>query len=156
MLLLQPGDPAPDFSAVTQDGERVQLSDFRGRSNVVLYFYPKDFTRGCTAQACSFRDHYGRLSIHNAVIFGVSRDDGSSHRKFSSLHRLPFPLLTDATGSIAKSYGAARMLGPVKRVTFVIDRDGIIRDVQHHEFAIGSHVERVITALERISKSKTP
>lgn len=142
---LRVGDLAPDFTAKTSDGSSLTLSDYRGRKNVVLYFYPKDFTPGCTAEACSFRDVYDDLAGSDAEVVGVSLDDEASHARFASSHGLKFPLVSDPGGEIARRYGAMGMLGGLlgtaRRMTFVIDKEGRIRAVFRHEIRVGRHVE---------------
>ena len=105
MPQLQVGDPAPDFTAVTDEGKTVKLSDYRGK-RVVVYFYPKDDTPGCTTQACSFRDNYVQLEERNAVVLGISPDDQKSHQKFKMKFNLPFTLLVDEDHAITDAYGA--------------------------------------------------
>ena len=124
------GQHAPDFELVSDEGERVRLSDFRGRP-VVLYFYPRDDTPGCTAEACGFRDAYARFRERGAVVLGVSPDDEGSHARFKSKHGLPFNLLADADREVANTYGVLRektMYGKkrlaIDRSTFVIDTEG--------------------------------
>lgn len=139
-VMLSPGDKAPNFHAVAvggdyKDGQPVSLSDFAG-SSVVLYFYPKDDTPGCTQQACDVRDHYHHLLETGAVIFGVSVDSRDSHLKFITKHRLPFPLISDETHEIVNAYGVwvektmygKKFMG-TERSTFVIGPDGKIRSV---------------------------
>lgn len=151
MSKLAPGDMAPDFDARTPDGKEIRLSAYRGQKNVVLYFYPKDFTPGCTAEACSFRDAYDELQSGDTEVIGVSLDDDASHTRFAERYGLRFPLVSDPGGRIARSYGAlgtiGGLLGMAKRKTFVIDRDGIIRAALHHELRVGRHVEEVKEAL---------
>jgi thioredoxin-dependent peroxiredoxin len=119
------GDMAPDFELKDKDGQVVRLSDFRGKQSVVLYFYPKDDTPGCTAQACSFRDSYEDFKAAGAEVIGISSDSGSAHTKFMERHRLPFVLLSDIIGKVRKAYGAYDLLGLIPgRVTFVIDKEG--------------------------------
>jgi peroxiredoxin Q/BCP len=148
----KPGDRAPDFSARSSDGRDIRLSDYRGAKRVVLFFYPKDFTPGCTAEACSFRDAYDELVAKDTEVLGVSLDSDTSHAEFASRHRLPFPLLSDPEGRIARQYGALgglqALLGVAKRITFVIDREGIVRAVIHHELRVGRHLQEVRAALE--------
>lgn len=157
MSKLAAGDPAPDFDARTSDGNVIRLSDYRGRKNVVLYFYPKDFTPGCTAEACSFRDAYDELQTADTEVIGVSLDDDASHAKFSQQYGLRFPLVSDPGGRIARSYGAigalGGLLGMAKRKTFVIDRDGIIRATLHHELRVGRHVQEVREAIGTLRKA---
>ncbi|NJN15403.1 MAG: thioredoxin-dependent thiol peroxidase [Oscillochloris sp.] len=126
------GAPAPAFTAVSDSGETVSLADFRGKK-VVLYFYPKDDTPGCTSQACGFRDNYPTIEEQNAVVLGVSPDNQKSHAKFKTKHNLPFTLLVDDGHMIAESYGVwveKSMYGKkymgVERSHFVIDEQGTI------------------------------
>lgn len=130
------GDLAPDFEALTDTGQTVRLSDYRGR-RVVLYFYPKDDTSGCTTQACGFRDNYPVVEEHNAVVFGVSPDGVTSHQKFKAKHDLPFTLLVDQDHTIAERYGVwgeksmyGRKYMGIVRSHFVIDEDGKIVDAR--------------------------
>jgi thioredoxin-dependent peroxiredoxin len=133
---LQAGDAAPEFEALSDSGQKVKLSDFRGR-RVILYFYPKDNTPGCTTQACGFRDNYPAVQKGNAVVLGVSPDGVSSHEKFKTKQRLPFTLIADESHEIARRYGVwgeKSMYGKkymgVVRSHFVIDGDGKIVDAQ--------------------------
>jgi peroxiredoxin Q/BCP len=133
---LQIGDVAPDFEATTDGGETVKLSDYRGQ-RVVLYFYPKDDTSGCTKQACGFRDHYAEIEERDALVLGVSPDGQASHQKFRSKYDLPFTLLVDADHSIAEQYGVwgeksmyGRKYMGIIRSHFVIDREGKIVDLR--------------------------
>jgi len=130
------GSKAPDFTLLGTGGKKVALKDFRGRKNLVLYFYPKDGTPGCTVEACGFRDAYGRFEEHDTVILGVSRDDLEAHQKFSTRHHLPFLLLSDRESEVAKAYGVfgkksfmGREFFGVHRSTFIIDKAGTIRKV---------------------------
>lgn len=132
---LQPGDPAPDFETRDQDGNPVRLSDFRGKK-VVLYFYPKDDTPGCTAEACDLRDNYARFLAQGYAVLGVSVDDEKSHRKFIQKFALPFPLLADVDQQLVNAYGVwveknmyGRTYMGTARKTFVIDEAGVIADV---------------------------
>jgi peroxiredoxin Q/BCP len=134
---LKIGDMAPDFETVDDKGQKVKLSDFRGR-RVVLYFYPKDDTPGCTTQACGFRDNYDAVREKNAVVLGVSPDGVESHQKFRDKFGLPFPLLVDQDKTIANLYGvwgerefAGRKYMGVQRSHFVIDEEGKLIDVKY-------------------------
>ncbi len=134
------GAKAPAFEAKDQSGRVVRLADFAGKSNVVLYFYPKDDTPGCTAEACSLRDGYRAILATGAAVLGVSADDADSHQAFAKKFDLPFPLLADPKGIILEAYGVKMpVLGIAKRVTFIIDRQGQIRrilrnvDTKHHD-----------------------
>jgi peroxiredoxin Q/BCP len=132
----QVGSKAPDFTLVGTGGKRVGLKDFIGRKHLVLYFYPKDATPGCTMEACGFREAYPNFEERGTVILGVSRDGVDSHEKFSSKHRLPFLLLSDPDAEVCTAYGVfgtksflGREFLGIHRTTFVIDRDGTIRGV---------------------------
>ncbi|MGD9000255.1 MAG: peroxiredoxin [Granulosicoccaceae bacterium] len=125
---LLPGEAAPDFSLFDQSGERHTLAGFRGQW-LVLYFYPKDDTPGCTAEACQFRDDYYKLRALKAAVVGVSLDDIGSHKAFAEKYHLPFPLLADREHKVAEAYGVLTRLGPLKfasRQTFIIDPEGRI------------------------------
>jgi peroxiredoxin Q/BCP len=125
---LKIGMKAPGFSAQDQNGKTIQLADFRGKSTVVLYFYPKDDTPGCTAEACSLRDGYGAIQATGAVVLGVSADDVKSHAAFAAKFSLPFSLLADPKHRIIQAYGVKMpLLSMAKRWTFIIDRQGVIR-----------------------------
>ena len=124
-MAMSPGDRVPDFSAKNQDGRLIHLSDFKGKY-VLLYFYPKDETPGCTKEACNFRDEYAEIGKLNAVILGASRQDQKSHQEFRAKHKLPFDLLVDADGSLAKTFGVETMpvIGFPKRQSILIGIDG--------------------------------
>lgn len=125
-----PGQPAPPFSAADQDGNTVSLADFKGKAAMVLYFYPKDDTPGCTAEACSLRDGHQAILAKGARILGVSADDAASHGAFARKYHLPFPLLADPDRRIIEAYGVRMaVVGLARRVTFVIDRQGVVRHV---------------------------
>jgi peroxiredoxin Q/BCP len=150
----QAGDPAPDFSGQTTDGSTVKLKDFRGRK-LVLYFYPMDDTPGCTAQACSLRDHNAELAARGAAILGVSAQDEASHQRFTKKHRLNFPLLADTDREVAKAYGvlgsgvfgvARGLLGLAERVTFIIDEKSRIAAVIDDPDT-ANHAEQVLRYL---------
>ncbi|HEX8328641.1 MAG TPA: peroxiredoxin [Hymenobacter sp.] len=141
--MLQVGQPAPDFSLKTTSGDTFRLSSLRGR-HVVLYFYPKDDTPGCTAQACSFRDQYEDFKDLGAEVVGVSSDSEKSHQKFTAKHRLPFELLADVSGDVRKLYEVPRaLLGLLPgRVTFVIDKEGVIRYIFNSLSGATDHVTK--------------
>ncbi len=129
MAQLKVGDPAPDFDMLSDQGTRVKLADQRGK-RVVLYFYPKDDTPGCTRQACGLRDNYARIESGNAVVFGVSPDDQASHQAFKQKFNLPFPLLVDEGHKVAEAYGVWGEQQRNVRSHFVIDENGKLADVQ--------------------------
>lgn len=142
------GDPAPAFELVDQDGELRRLADYRGRW-VVLYFYPRDDTPGCTAEACNFRDDVPRLRQLGAQVLGVSMDSRESHAAFAAKHHLPFPLLADRDGRVARAYGAFFGLGPLRfarRHTFLIDPEGRVARV-YRKVKPGSHSDEVVAAV---------
>jgi peroxiredoxin Q/BCP len=126
---MQVGDKAPDFELPASGNKTVRLSDFRGKKTVVVYFYPKDETPGCTVEACKFRDDYEDFTAAGAEVIGVSDDSVASHENFAAKHRLPFLLVSDAGGKVRTQWGVkAAAFGIIKgRVTFVIDREGIVR-----------------------------
>lgn len=149
--MLKPGTEAPHFTAPLDDGSTFDLADYRGTKHVVLYFYPKDFTAGCTAQACSFRDNYSLIQQHDALIFGISGDNEASHTGFREKYELPFPLIADPGKHVHKLYqvtGFVPWITP--RITYVIDKDGMIRSAIRHDFRVKEHVPDVIEALEAI------
>jgi thioredoxin-dependent peroxiredoxin len=150
--LVEEGSPAPDFTLTSDSGERVSLSQFRGQP-VVLYFYPKDDTPGCTAQACGIRDSYDDFEQRGAVVLGVSPDEESSHVKFKQKYGLPFTLLADPDHEVAEQYGVwgeRKYMGKtymgVERSTFLIDEDGRIAKVMRR-VKPDTHAERVLEAL---------
>ena len=150
--MINEGDQAPDFTLQSDAGTDVTLSLLRGRP-VVLYFYPRDDTPGCTAQACGIRDVYGDFERAGAIVLGVSPDDEGSHVKFKQRYELPFTLLADKDHSVAeqygvwgeKSYGGRKYLG-VKRSTFVIDEAGLVKKVMHN-VKPATHADDVLAAL---------
>jgi thioredoxin-dependent peroxiredoxin len=151
--VVEEGGEAPDFELTSDSGERVRLSQFRGRP-VVLYFYPRDDTPGCTTQACAIRDSYGEFEDRGAVVLGVSPDEESSHVKFKQKYGLPFTLLADPEHEVSEAYGVwkektfgGKKYWGVERSTFLIDSDGKIAKtmlrVKHD-----THAEKVLAALE--------
>jgi peroxiredoxin Q/BCP len=147
------GDPAPDFSLVDEKGMPVSLKDFIGKKIVILYFYPKDFTPGCTTEACSFRDDYKLYEDKGAVVIGVSLDSVESHSKFSEKYELPFPILSDKSKEVAKAYGVLGIGGlAAKRVTFMIDKNGKIARI-FPKVDVKQHSEEVLKALEELQKT---
>lgn len=149
--LIQAGEPAPDFSLRSASGETIRLSDFRGKAEVVLFFYPKDHTPGCTAEACSFRDRHEAFGEAGAVVIGISSDTGESHQRFADRHRLPFLLLSDGDGRVRSLYGVPKTFGLIPgRVTLVIDREGVVRHAFSSQFRPGRHVAEALAVLGRI------
>lgn len=150
--MIRAGERAPSFSGVTADGSTVTLEDFRGKKPLILYFYPRDNTPGCTKEACSFRDHAGEIEAAGGAIVGVSMDSREAHRKFIADFQLGFPLLSDREAIICKAYGVARLGGwfPPRRVTFVIDAEGVVRRVIQSEFGIAKHVDEALETLRTL------
>ena len=151
-LKLKEGDRAPEFTALNQNGEKVSLSDFRGK-NVILYFYPKDKTPGCTKEACAFRDEFAAFKKKGAVVLGVSTDSTKSHGKFIEKFKLPFTLLADEDKRIVEAYGVwgeKRFMGMkymgTNRVTFLIGPDGRIKKIWP-KVKPADHAQEVLPAL---------
>lgn len=151
-MTLQEGLKVPDFSLINEKGERVQLTDFKGQ-NVILYFYPKDMTPGCTTEACDFRDKFEDFSHLNAVVLGVSPDDATKHTKFIDKHGLPFSLLVDEDHAVAEAYGVwvlKKMYGRefmgIERSTFLIDSEGKLMKAWR-KVRVKNHIEEVYAYL---------
>ena len=148
---MRAGDLAPDFSLPSATGAVVSLADFRGRVEVVVFFYAMDNTAVCSAEACSFRDSYEAFSEAGAEVIGVSSDSPASHHRFAERFRLPFILLSDAGGVVRARYGVARTFGLIPgRTTFLIDKQGIIRHVFSSQFQPGKHVTEMLGVLQRL------
>jgi peroxiredoxin Q/BCP len=151
------GEKAPDFSLPSSDGKKISLKDFRGKKPVVLCFYPKDDTPGCTTEACGFRDLYAEIGKSNAVVLGVSLDPLEAHKKFIDKYNLPFPLLSDEEAKVSKAYGVygeKNMYGKkfwgIHRTTFLINQEGIIEEI-YHKVKVETHPREVLTCLENLS-----
>jgi thioredoxin-dependent peroxiredoxin len=154
-MTIKIGDEAPDFNFTHKNGSPASLKSLRQQKAVVLYFYPKDETPGCTAQACSFRDAYEDFIKAGAEVIGVSSDATSSHESFAARHRLPFTLISDADGSLRKRYGVPRsFLGLMPgRVTYVIDREGVVQHVFNSQLQATKHITEAMNVLKRLSVS---
>jgi peroxiredoxin Q/BCP len=151
MAELKTGDPAPDFHLMDQNGRTHSLAQYRGQW-LVLYFYPKNDTPGCTKEACEFRDDYAQLSDMGVVLLGVSTDDIESHQAFAEKYSLPFPLLSDADGGVAKHFGSLFQLGPfkiAKRHSFIIDPEGRIAHI-YRDVTPKTHSDEVIAQLQAL------
>ena len=147
---IEVGQKAPDFELPDAEGKRVRLADFKGKKAVVLYFYPKDDTPGCTKEACSFRDSYEDFQDAGAEVIGVSSDSATSHAKFAKRYKLPFTLLSDAKGEVRKKYGVPSTMGLMPgRVTYVIDKRGVVRHVFNSQLQATRHVSEALAALEK-------
>ncbi len=146
------GDTAPDFELPSQSGGKVRLRDLIGARALVLYFYPKDDTPGCTAEACSFRDGYEDFTEAGAEVVGVSSDSTESHNLFAAKNSLPFTLLSDSGGEVRKLYGVPSTLGIFPgRVTYVIDKEGTVRHVFSSQFGATRHVEEALGVVRRLN-----
>jgi peroxiredoxin Q/BCP len=153
--MIEPGSPAPGFRLQTSTGEYISLEDFHGKKNVVVYFYPKDFTKGCTAEACEFRDSYEEFKNLGAEVIGISNDSQKSHEAFASEHKLPFILLSDSDGAVRKAYGVRKTFGLVPgRVSFVIDKNGIVRHVFSSQSRATAHVGEALAVLKSLTQTQ--
>jgi peroxiredoxin Q/BCP len=150
--MLGVGDIVPDFSLPDANGETFQIADQRGQRVVVLYFYPKDDTPGCTVEACGFRDHYEEFVDHGAVVVGVSADSVRSHGEFIAKHRLPFVLLSDEDGAVRRRFGVPKTLGLLPgRTTYVIDKQGVIRHVFNSQVRVRKHVGAALDVVKSLA-----
>lgn len=143
--LLPVGRAAPDFEAVAHDGQTVRLSALRGRY-VVVYFYPRDETPGCTKEACELRDSWAPLQQAGVVVLGVSTDDAASHKAFAEHHHLPFLLLADPDGALCQKFGVPRVFGFAQRVTYLLDREGRVKQVWPSVSPVG-HAAEILRAV---------
>ena len=144
------GSKAPDFTLPSQSGEMSSLRDFAGKP-VILFFYPKDDTPGCTKEVCAFRDRYEEFRKLDVEVIGISSDSVESHRTFAAKHDLPFTLLSDEEGKVRRLYGVPKTLGLFPgRVTYVIDREGIVRHVFFSQVGVEKHVEEALEALHAV------
>ncbi|XHH08815.1 MAG: peroxiredoxin [Candidatus Bathyarchaeia archaeon] len=151
-MAVKVGDKAPDFTLPSQMGDNVTLSEYLGKKNVVLYFYPKDESPGCTKEACSFRDNYQELTGLGAEVLGVSGQSIESHKSFATHHGLPFILLSDAENKVRELYGVPSTMGILPgRVTYVIDKQGVVRSIFVSQTHAERHVEEAKKALKEIT-----
>jgi peroxiredoxin Q/BCP len=152
---IQAGDKAPDFTLPAQSGEPVRLHDRIGERVIVLYFYPKDNTPGCTAEACAFRDSHEIFADAGAEVIGVSSDSVARHTAFAERHQLPFTLLSDQGGRVRKSYGVPTVLGVLPgRVTYVIDREGTVRNVFSSMTQIDQHIGDALRMVQKLQSEQ--
>jgi len=152
MTILKVGDIAPDFTLATESSLKISLSQFRGKK-VILFFYPKDNTPGCTKEACDFRDHFSYFQKNNIEVFGISKDNSKSHAKFIEKHQLPYSLLVDNNADVCEIYGVINkksMFGKtflgIQRSTFLIDEKGVIRALWR-KVKVNGHLEQIINEL---------
>jgi len=157
MAVLKEGIKAPDFTAIDQDGVKVKLSSFKAKKNVVLYFYPKDMTPGCTTQACNFRDQHKKFK--DTVILGVSIDSSERHQKFIAKYDLPFTLIADIEKKVVQKYGVwqeKKLYGKtfmgIVRTTFIIDKAGTIQKI-FSKVKVKNHIEEVLSELKKLYKA---
>lgn len=155
---LKPGDDAPLFILPSSDGKKVDLTSYRGKSHVILYFYPKDDTPGCTKEACAFRDSFAELKKAKAVILGVSLDPLASHQKFVEKYTLPFLLLSDTDAAVSKAYGVyklknmyGRKFWGIERSTFLIDPKGKVTHL-FRRVKVDAHLDEVLSALKELKR----
>lgn len=150
----QVGDRAPDFR-LGDDPDSPSLASFQGQADVVLFFYPKDMTPGCTAQACSFRDDFATFRRLGVEVIGISSDSDESHRSFAARHRLPYRLVADLDGSVRRRYGVRKTWGLIPgRVSILVDRAGVIRHVHESQFRPASHVPAMLAALRIVQAER--
>ena len=149
------GDKAPDFTLPSQMGDNVTLSEYFGKNNVVLYFYPKDETPGCTKEACNFRDSYEELTSLGAEVLGVSGQSVESHKSFATHYGLPFLLLSDEDNKVRKLYGVPSSMGLIPgRVTYIIDKKGFVRHIFSSQTQTQRHVEEAKNTLMELEKEQ--
>jgi thioredoxin-dependent peroxiredoxin len=147
---VQVGDLAPDFTLPDQSGAPISLGTYLGKKDIVLYFYPKDNTPGCTAEACAFRDSYEVFKDAGAEVIGISSDTVESHQQFAKKQRLPFILLSDEKGVLRKRYGVSTTFGLPGRVTYIIDSKGIVRHIFSSQINFERHVDEALQTLRAI------
>lgn len=153
-MAIKVGNSVPEVSLQNQGGETVSLKSFLGEKIVVLYFYPKDDTPGCTKEACSFRDSYTVFQEAGAEVIGVSNDTPSSHQQFANKYQLPFLLLSDAANQARKAFGVPSTLGLLPgRVTYVIDTDGVVRHIFNSQLNFQGHIDESLKIVQSLTKS---
>ncbi len=154
-LQVKVGDKAPDFTLPSQMGDNVTLSEYFGKKNIVLYFYPKDETPGCIKEACTFRDNYQQLTELGAEVLGVSRQSVESHVAFASHYGLPFILLADVDNKVRELYGVPSTMGFLPgRVTYIIDKKGVVRHIFNSQSQAQRHVDEAKRTLEMLAKEQ--
>lgn len=152
-MTVKVGDKAPDFTLPSQMGDDLTLSEFLGKKNIVLYFYPKDETLGCTREACTFRDSYEELTNLGAEVLGVSGQSVASHKSFATHYGLPFILLSDVGNKVRELYGVPSSMGLIPgRVTYIIDKKGVVRHIFNSQTQTERHVEEAKNTLKELEK----
>lgn len=155
--MLKVGQEAPDFTLFDQNGNQVSLADFKGKQNVVLFFYPKDNSPGCTAQSCSFRDNYIGFKSLNTQVLGISDDSTESHKNFSQKNRLTYPLLSDRNGTVREKYDLKKFLGFLPpRTSFAINTDGKIVAVFSSQLQVSKHIDEMLKACQKMAPKPKP
>lgn len=150
-MAVKVGEIAPNFTLTSQTGESVSLKDFQGKKCVVLYFYPKDDTPGCTAEACAFRDRYEVFKEAGAEVIGISSDNTQAHQQFATKYNLPFILLSDTGNKVRQLYGVPATLWVLPgRVTYIIDKDGVVRHIFDSMLEFQRHVEESLNTVKAI------
>lgn len=153
-MKIKKGDQCPDFELKNQKGEKVAISDFIGKQNLVIYFYPKDDTPGCTKQACSFRDSFETFVDHGAMVIGISSDSIEKHQSFAQKHKLQFPLLADEKKQVRKLFGVpTNLLGLIPgRVTYIVDKKGVVQMVFNSQLDVEQHVSEALKILKSLEE----
>jgi peroxiredoxin Q/BCP len=152
-MKIKVGDKAPDFTLSSQMGDNVTLSEYFGKKNTVLYFYPKDESPGCTREACKFRDRYEVFTGLGAEVLGISSDSLESHKSFATHHGLPFILLSDEDNKVRELYGVSSTMGIIPgRVTYIIDKEGVVRHIFSSQFQPEKHIEEALKILKELEK----
>lgn len=147
---LQVGDVVPDFSLPSQKGDSFEFSKHKGKKNLVIYFYPKDDTPGCTKESCTFRDYYEDFVDAGAEVIGISSDSIESHQNFAQKHRLPFTLLSDEKGEVRKLFGVPKTMGLLPgRVTYLVDKQGKVKHIFNSQFQAEKHVMEALAQLQK-------
>lgn len=151
-MAIQKGDKCPSFTLNDQDGNIFNIDDIIGKKNLVIYFYPKDDSPGCTKQACSFRDSFEDFQEAGAKVIGISSDNEKSHKKFAKKHNLPFTLLADSKKEVRKKFGVpTNLLGFIPgRVTYIIDKEGIVQGVFNSQINFDKHISEALKVLENL------
>lgn len=154
-MKIKVGDKAPDFTLPSQMGDNVTLSEYFGKKNIVLYFYPKDESKGCTREACKFRDSYDLFASLGAEVLGVSSQSVESHKSFATHHGLQFILLSDKKNEVRELYGVPATMGIIPgRVTFIIDKKGIVRHIFSSQFQTEKHIEEAKEVLGKLREEE--
>ena len=151
-MSIQIGDKAPEFELISQLGLKTRLFDLVGTENIVLFFYPKDDSPGCTKEACAFRDSYDAFQEYGAKVIGISSDNEDSHKKFTEKHSLPYTLLSDVGGKVRKLYGVPKTMGILPgRVTYIIDKQGVVKHIFNSQLNFNRHIEEALNILKSIN-----